>query len=287
MMTLHTVGANEVVRDSNLLDTTLRMFELIEQSSTPYQVIFPWLPTFSLFKRFYAGTRMYMIFEKIVAERKRTGRRGEDALQYLLDEGDTPKQVVSVCITAILDDLRDTDPPLFVVGALLAAQLNTGLNSAWVLCYLAASPFWLSEVRKEIQSVVDKHLLGDKASLIDRLGKLSLEAWEQDFPIIDYCLRDSIRLQLHGAAFRRNITGKPITIGDRQVPPDGFLLYHFGEHHLNPEYYQQPEKWDPSRYFPDRAEDKKEKYAYIGWGAGRHREFGSKNTSHATTNNDV
>jgi hypothetical protein len=27
---------------------------------------------------------------------------------------------------------------------------------------------------------------------------------------------------------------------------------------------------DPSRYLPERAEDKKTPYAWVGWGAGRH-----------------
>jgi cytochrome P450 len=28
--------------------------------------------------------------------------------------------------------------------------------------------------------------------------------------------------------------------------------------------------WDPSRYLPDRAEDKKAPNAFVGWGTGRH-----------------
>jgi hypothetical protein len=28
-------------------------------------------------------------------------------------------------------------------------------------------------------------------------------------------------------------------------------------------------KWDPGRYLPDRAEDKKKPFGYVGWGAGK------------------
>lgn len=119
--------------------------------------------------------------------------------------------------------------------------------------------------------MADKHVPGD-APLIDRLGRLPLEAWENDFPMVDLCLKDSIRLQLHGTGFRKNTAGKDLVIDGQVVPKDGFLVYHFGEHHLNPNIYEEPEKWDPSRYLPNRAEDKKDKFAFVGWGAGRHRE---------------
>lgn len=45
---------------------------------------------------------------------------------------------------------------------------------------------------------------------------------------------------------------------------------HLGFVHSNPEIYPNPEQWDPSRYFPERAEDKKVQHGYLGWGSGRH-----------------
>ena len=110
----------------------------------------------------------------------------------------------------------------FVLGALFAGQLNSGINAAWVICYLAADPYWLGEVRKEIQATTDQFVPGPEP-LLDRLGKLPLEAWEQSFPVIDLCLRDSIRLQSHGTGFRKNVSGKPLAMGKYVVPQDGFM----------------------------------------------------------------
>jgi cytochrome P450 len=86
------------------------------------------------------------------------------------------------------------------------------------------------------------------------------------------CLRDSIRLQLLGTAFRRNISGKdiPTGVGNEVIPPGAFVTYHTDDIHLDPTVYKDPEKWDPARYLPDRAEDKKKPLSYLGWGAGRH-----------------
>ncbi|OAA56524.1 cytochrome P450 6A1 [Niveomyces insectorum RCEF 264] len=39
---------------------------------------------------------------------------------------------------------------------------------------------------------------------------------------------------------------------------------------MNPDIYPDPERWNPGRYLPDRAEDKKAPLSYVGWGTGRH-----------------
>jgi cytochrome P450 len=79
-------------------------------------------------------------------------------------------------------------------------------------------------------------------------------------------------LQLLGTAFRKNISGKdlPIGVNDEVIPKDAFVAYALADVHQDPLVYKEPEKWDPARYLPDRAEDKKKPYSYLGWGAGRH-----------------
>jgi len=95
---MRAVGATEIAEDREKLDTTLSLFETIEQTATPTQVIFPWLPSPALFKRFYAGTRMYLIFQKIVKQRQQSGRREEDALQFLVDQGDDINKIIQVIV---------------------------------------------------------------------------------------------------------------------------------------------------------------------------------------------
>ena len=90
-----------------------------------------------------------------------------------------------------------------------------------------------------------------------------------EFPLIDMCLKDSIRLQLCGTAFRKNMSGQDIPLnkaGTEVVPKDAFVTYAMGDVHYNPRIYKNPDDWDPSRYMPGRAEDKKEQYAWVGWG---------------------
>ena len=69
-----------------------------------------------------------------------------------------------------------------------------------------------------------------------------------------------------GTAFRKNISGKyiPAGVGDEVIPPNAFVAFTLGDVHLDPEVYKDPTKWDPSRYLPERAEDKQKPLAYIG-----------------------
>ena len=99
LLTMRAVGATEIADDRKKLDTTLSLFQTIEQSATSSQIMFPWLPSPALLRRFIAGTRMYMMFQKIVKGRQETGGGEDDALQYLLDQGDDMGKIISVYLS--------------------------------------------------------------------------------------------------------------------------------------------------------------------------------------------
>lgn len=58
---------------------------------------------------------------------------------------------------------------------------------------------------------------------MDILGRLTLEQWETEFPLIGLCLRDTIRfISIPGVSMRKNMSGKDIEIGDTgEVIPKG------------------------------------------------------------------
>jgi len=151
---------------------------------------------------------MYMIFQKIIIKRKSQRSREDDALQFLIDQGDDTERIL-----------------WFIVGVLFARQLNSGVNAASTLCYMIANPRWIAQARNDIAATVEKYTPGDKDSLPDRLAKIPLEGWENDFPTVEMCLKESIRLQMPGTAFRRNVSKKEISINDKDViPPGAFVV---------------------------------------------------------------
>jgi hypothetical protein len=253
-LTMRTVGTAEIYRSPELMDKTLRWFEKL-QGSSAVQIIFPWLPTFADLNRMYAGGRLYYLLKGFVDDRKKTGRREEDALQYLIDSGDDDiKKVISL-----------------VVGSLFAGQLNSGINAAYELCWLASTPEWYRRVQDEVDRVVNAHRRSPDQSPVEVLSALSLKEWEGSFPMIDMCQREMIRHQMTGTAFRKNISNVDVPIGKtgQVIPPGSFAVYHLDDLHWNPEYYAEPDKWDPGRFLPEH-EGKGAPLPFVGWGTGRH-----------------
>jgi sterol 14-demethylase len=97
-LTMRTVGTTEIVRSPELMDKTLGWFETLQNASA-WKIIFPWLPTLTDVSRMIAGGRLYYLLKGFVDDRKRTGRREDDALQYLLDMGnDDMQKIIAVSL---------------------------------------------------------------------------------------------------------------------------------------------------------------------------------------------
>src|SRR4051812_12828333 len=96
-----------------------------------------------------------------------------------------------------------------------------------MFAYLAADPEWYSIVQNEVDGAVARFRTSPSQTPGEVLGSMTLEDWESSFPMIDLCLRECIRFQLVGTAFRRNVSGKPVPIGKsgEVVPADAFAVY--------------------------------------------------------------
>ncbi|OHE92810.1 cytochrome P450 6A1 [Colletotrichum orchidophilum] len=257
-LTMRMVGCDEIAEDKDLLRQVLRIFEGIDAASTAStatKVMFPWMPTVGHLRRVYSGAKMYMILEKVIKERKDRGVPGNDALQYLMDSGDSTVEMVA-----------------FIVGALFAGLINSGINAAYVLCFLATEERWYGEVQREVDGVIRRHRRSEEETPEAILGRLDMEAWEAEFPMIDLAMKETIRQTICGCGFRYNGSGKDVEIGGsgEVVPRDSFVVYHFDTTHMDPRFFPEPLRWDPGRFLPGREEDKKDPHAFIGWGAGRH-----------------
>lgn len=133
-------------------------------------------------------------------------------------------------------------------------------------------------MRSEVDASVNKHRKSPLQTATEVLKDLEVEQWETEFPSIDLALRESIRFNLVGTPFRGNTSGKDLPIGNSGeiVPQGAYVMYHYDDLHMDPAVYTDPEKFDPGRYLPDREEDRKVPYGYLGWGAGRHPCIGTR-----------
>ncbi|RYO88763.1 hypothetical protein DL766_005187 [Monosporascus sp. MC13-8B] len=260
-LTMRTVGANDIAEDPVLLRKTLSMFEQFEKSNSTLKVVFPWFPAPNHLFRIYNAARLGMVFQKLIDQRTKTGKKGNDALQYLIDQGVGIRDIIA-----------------FQIGALFAGQINSGINAAWVHVHLARNPEWLARVREEVDAAVARHRREESQTPADVLSTLTVDDWESEFPLIDLCLRESIRMNLPGTAFRKNVSSRDIPVGSagEVIPAGAFATYWLDEVHMDESLYPYPQRFDPGRYFENRAEDKKVHHGFLGWGSGRHPCLGMK-----------
>lgn len=100
-LTMHIVGPTEFAESPEMLDETLRLFNIVERSLSPSRVVFPWLPTFGYLKQLFYGGKLYYALNGVVNARSKEGRRVEDALQLLMIVEMTLLKSSRVCDTLI------------------------------------------------------------------------------------------------------------------------------------------------------------------------------------------
>jgi len=145
-----------------------------------------------------------------------------------------------------------------------------------MLVDLAIHPEWREKCKREIQGLLSRHL-GDSlpsATLSEKLGAIPVSAWEDELPVIEACIRESLRLSITILALRRNL-GEDMKLSGKVVRRGDFLLYSLADAHFNPDYYPEPHKYDPGRWLrPDPPPNTA--YPFLGWGVSRHPCTGMK-----------
>lgn len=94
-LTHRTLGSHDVAADPGLLAETLAAFGSMDRSSA-IDVMFPSLPTPNKLRRMWAGAKLHWAFQKIMDDRRKTGRTEADAMQEMMDQGDNDIVVSSV-----------------------------------------------------------------------------------------------------------------------------------------------------------------------------------------------
>ncbi|KAF4970296.1 hypothetical protein FSARC_2616 [Fusarium sarcochroum] len=253
-LTHRIIGVHDIADSQELLAHTRKIYKPLEESSV-FDIWFPLLPTPSKLKKFWGYTRLHRIIQGFIQKRRETAARGADGLQLMMDQG---------CNNWIMS--------LAITGAIVAGVFNTSVSAVWNLCYLTHDPPWLSRVRKEIEDVLSKHRRSASESVTDILHRLSLQDWENSFPLLGLALKETIRFTMSGPMLRKNIGDSSISLGNTGyvIPRNSLSVYLSEDVHMNPQVYESPSTWDPSRYSQVVSKKAEVPYSYLGWGAGNH-----------------
>lgn len=95
-LTIRSVGCGDIADDLDLMGKMMHWYHLVDSLTSPTAVMYPWIPTWGMFKRTVAGMRLFGIVKDIGDERLRTGKRGDDAMQIMMDQGDDMGHIVGV-----------------------------------------------------------------------------------------------------------------------------------------------------------------------------------------------
>jgi len=231
----------------------------LEKSATPTALLFPWFPGPAKKRKERVAKALFTKLHDYVELRKNAAVPSSDTIDVLLGKSVPTHEIVQ-----------------FVLSVIFAGVINTGLGSCWTLVYLSFHDEWKSKVKAEVDALMNKHTTNSSNEpLHQRLSSVPISAWEEEMPVLDLIIRETLRLTLNGLSLRRNLSENLIFAGG-VVNPGDFVAYSLADAHLNPEIYSQPHEFDPDRFNPGREEDKKGTFSFIGWGAGRHPCTGMK-----------
>ncbi|KAK8080337.1 hypothetical protein PG997_008155 [Apiospora hydei] len=250
------MGSTEIAEDPIELKRTLSIFQQFERSGVSSFVL-PWLITSTHARRIFIGIKLYRVLSKAIHERQMSGKRENDALQYLLGR----------------------EPNLRILSsAVWAGILTAGAVASWMPVLLASNVAWKRECQREVVDVVARHRKCPFQSSCVVLKSLGLEVWESKFPMLNNCLHETIRLVVPGTMFRKNTSGTDIPIGNTGtvIPNGSFAAFHVDNVHMNPLLYEEPLQFNPGRYSQEYDSRTNEPHAYVDWGSGCHPCVGTK-----------
>ncbi|KAI0258284.1 cytochrome P450 [Gloeopeniophorella convolvens] len=246
--TVRCLTSAEIADDPEVVAHLKRLYDDVDSGTTPATVLFPWFPGPAMLTRLRATKKIYDIVVGAIKVRKQSGIAHNDSLQMLLEAGEEPSMIVG-----------------FIMGLVIAGSRSTGTTASWLITFLGCRPDLRREARAEVQGLLQSHALETHAQrdpTSAALATIPLVVWEEETPVLDSLVRETLRIAQPHVAMRRNV-GPEAHIDGKSLPSGTFAIYPFADVHLDPRLYPDPWKFDPTRPQP------KEDFAYVGWGGGR------------------
>uniref|UniRef100_A0A672MAC9 Lanosterol 14-alpha demethylase n=1 Tax=Sinocyclocheilus grahami TaxID=75366 RepID=A0A672MAC9_SINGR len=208
-----------------------------------------WLPLPSFRRRDRAHLEIKKIFYNVIKKRREAEEKNDDILQTLID--------------ATYKDgrpLNDDEIAGMLIGLLLAGQHTSSTTSAWMGFFLARDRALQERCYSEQKHVCGEHL---PPLHYDQLKDLSL---------LDRCLKETLRLRPPIMTMMR-MAKTPQKVGEYSIPPGHQVCVSPTVNHRLRDTWTQRLDFNPERYLLDNPAAG-EKFAYIPFGAGRHRCIG-------------
>jgi cytochrome P450 len=181
-----------------------------------------------------------------------------DMLDLLLRAQQTRQEGTTGIGAAPLSDRQIVD---HIILLLFAGYETTAGAVSWLLIELLRQPpHILARVREEIHA--DDH---DASITLEGIKKT---------PYLDAVIKETLRLHPAQHVSIRGVSA-PWSYAGRVVPAGWSVMIAPMYTHRMPEYFADPERFDPERFLPPREEDRAHPYALVEFGGGAHSCLGS------------
>ena len=190
-----------------------------------------------------AIARLEEIVRRVVAERRASGERPDDLLSMLLDARDAESG----------EPMSDRQLRDEVLTTMFGGYEATADSLAWTWHLLARHPDADARLRAEVDAV-----MADDAPTVEELGRM------------DHTRRvimESMRLYPPFWWNLRAAHGDD-EVGGTRIPAGATVLLVTYATHRHPEFWDDPERFDPDRFLPE-AVAKRHRHAYVPFGTGQ------------------
>jgi len=210
-------------------------------------VLPPNLPLPRFRRRDRARKKLGEMIRPIIVERQAHPERYDDFLQTIvegeyLENGETADEtVIGLALLSVF-----------------TAYITTAAQTSWSLIQLIQHPEYLASVRNEQEAVLHNkatNISVEKLSLLERL-EWSLKETQRMYPVMSHYAR---------------YNAQAYELGGYYIPQGWLTMVCPAISHRLPGVFVHPEIYDPIRFSPARAEDRKNTYGLIGFGAGLYR----------------
>jgi sterol 14-demethylase len=226
-----------------------RVYSDLERGITPLAYLNAHLPIPAFRKRDRARLRLVEMISAMIADRRRTGREGEDFLQILME-------------TRYKDGTPLTEHEItgLLLAAMFAGHHTSAVTAAWMMLELTRKPDLYERARSEVFRTYGPD------------GPVTYQSL-RELPVVEGCVKETLRL--HPPLFMLlRVAMKDFEYDGYVFPKGTNLVVSPTVTHRIPELFKDPDRFDPDRYGPGREEDKR-RFAFQAFGGGAHKCLGN------------
>ena len=258
-----------------------KLYHDLDMGFQPINYVIPWAPLPQNRRRDAAHARMREVYMEIIKERRTYDVKEEE------EEPDMLWNLMR-CVYKDGQPIPDKEIAHLMITLLFGGQHSSASTSAWIVLHLASRPSITEELYQE---QVRNFGTGTDEHGVMEFRPIQHADIATHMPLMQAVLKETLRIHspIH-SIMRKAMNDIPVPGSQYVIPAGRTMLASPGVMHQHPDYYPNPDEWDPHRWAGDRSaagEDERNtvgygldavskgaKSTFLPFGAGRHRCIG-------------